>query len=89
MSKVYTPVKNYNGISAGISFRDGVGETDSPHLLDWFWKHGYRVEEKGDSSVHTEEPEQDFNTDETGLELDPDTEEPEEKPVSKKRTAKA
>ncbi|MFG6379444.1 MAG: hypothetical protein K1W19_14200 [Lachnospiraceae bacterium] len=45
MSKIYAPVKDYNGISAGVSFRDGVGETSSPYLLKWFREHGYEVEE--------------------------------------------
>lgn len=45
MAKIYAPVKEYNGISAGVSFRDGVGETFSPHLLKWFREHGYKVEE--------------------------------------------
>jgi len=45
MARIYTPVKDYNGISAGVPFRNGAGETSSPHLLKWFQKHGYRVEE--------------------------------------------
>ena len=40
MAKIYAPVKDYNGISAGVSFRDGVGEISSPHLLKWFREIG-------------------------------------------------
>lgn len=45
MAKIYAPVKDYSGISAGVSFRDGVGKCYSPHLLKWFQEHGYKVEE--------------------------------------------
>lgn len=43
MAKIFSPVKNYNGMSAGISFRDGEGKTDSLYLIEWFKKHGYKV----------------------------------------------
>lgn len=43
--KVYSPNKDYTGVSASVPFCGGVGETDDPYLLDWFRKHGYTVEE--------------------------------------------
>lgn len=43
--KVYSPNKDYTGVSASVPFCGGVGETDDPYLLDWFKKHGYTVEE--------------------------------------------
>lgn len=43
--KICSPVKDYTGISASVSFCDGVGETDDPHLIEWFKDHGYEVEE--------------------------------------------
>ena len=43
--KVYSPNKEYTGISATVPFCGGVGETDDPHLIDWFKAHGYHVEE--------------------------------------------
>lgn len=43
--KVHAPNKNYTGVSAGVAFCNGVGETDVPHLLEWFRDHGYEVEE--------------------------------------------
>jgi len=47
MPKVYSPYKQYTGTHAfGVRFVDGVGETDDPRALDWFRRHGYRVEEK-------------------------------------------
>lgn len=45
MAKIYAPVKDYSGVSAGVSFQDGIGECSSPHLLKWFQEHGYKVEE--------------------------------------------
>lgn len=41
--KIYSPVKNANGIYASVMFVNGVGETDNPALIEWFRKHGYRV----------------------------------------------
>ena len=43
--KVHSPNKQYTGTSASVSFCNGIGETDNPHLLDWFRAHGYIVEE--------------------------------------------
>lgn len=45
MAKIIAPNKGYNGIAASVSFRDGIGETDRPHLIQWFKEHGYKVEE--------------------------------------------
>ncbi|MBP1999751.1 hypothetical protein J2Z69_000770 [Paenibacillus shirakamiensis] len=45
MKKVYARNKQYTGISAGVSFVDGVGETDNKNVLEWFEDHGYEVEE--------------------------------------------
>jgi hypothetical protein len=44
MANIYAPNKQYTGISAGVNFINGFGETDNPHLIDWFKKHGYNVE---------------------------------------------
>lgn len=44
MSKVYTPLQGYNGISASVEFVNGVGETDNENLLEWFEEKGYTVE---------------------------------------------
>ena len=45
MAKIYTPVKGYNGVSASVTFKDGVGETSDAHLIEWFRAHGYTVAE--------------------------------------------
>ena len=43
--KIYTPVKNTNGVYASVRFVNGVGETDNPHLIEWFRSHGYGLED--------------------------------------------
>jgi hypothetical protein len=45
MAKIYSPNKQYVGISAGVTFVQGVGEATDEYLIDWFKKHGYEVEE--------------------------------------------
>ena len=46
MAKVYAPNKQYDGISAGVKFTNGVGVTECPLLKEWFVTHGYTVEEE-------------------------------------------
>ncbi|MBG9737096.1 hypothetical protein [Paenibacillus alvei] len=72
MAKVIAPNKEYTGISAGVTFANGVGETDNPHLLEWFESKGYEVENdpvieednqpdgspSPDSNVHTDDGDQ-------------------------------
>lgn len=41
--KIYAPVKDANGVWASVRFVNGVGETDNPHLIEWFKNHGYKV----------------------------------------------
>lgn len=43
--KIYAPVKDTNGIYASVRFVNGVGETDNPHLLEWFKSQGYALED--------------------------------------------
>ena len=43
--KIYAPVKSANGVWCTVRFRNGVGETDNPHLIKWFKEHGYRVDD--------------------------------------------
>lgn len=44
--KIYAPNGKYNGMSAGVRFVGGVGETDNGYLIDWFKNHGYKTEVK-------------------------------------------
>ena len=41
--KIYAPVKDANGVWASVRFVNGVGETNDPHLIEWFRTHGYKV----------------------------------------------
>jgi len=42
---VYTPVKNFCGIIAGVHFAYGKAEVQPGWVLNWFKEHGYKVEE--------------------------------------------
>lgn len=44
--KIYSPNKDYTGVSASVPFCSGVGETEDPHLIQWFRDHGYKVVEE-------------------------------------------
>lgn len=44
--KIYSPNKDYTGVSASVPFCSGVGETEDPHLIEWFKDHGYKVGEE-------------------------------------------
>lgn len=43
MAKIIAPNRQYTGMSASVSFANGIGETDKPELISWFKKHGYQV----------------------------------------------
>ena len=51
--KIFSPVKTYTGMSASVPFCNGVGETEDPHLIEWFKDHGYEVEEVETVTVDT------------------------------------
>lgn len=44
MIKIYAPNKRYTGLVAGVSFVNGVGETDNKYLINWFEEKGYILE---------------------------------------------
>lgn len=42
--KITTPVKGYEGVTAGVSFVNGAAEAElSEHLQTWFSNHGYEL----------------------------------------------
>lgn len=60
MAKIFAPNKEYGGISAGIQFSMGVGETSNPHLIEWFKSKGYTVElDAAELELPVPDPEQD------------------------------
>ena len=52
MAIIKAPNKDYTGLSAGVSFVKGKGETEDKWTIGWFKNKGYEVEEKEE----TEEP---------------------------------
>lgn len=60
MAKILAPNKNYTGVSASVSFCNGIGTTEKPELIDWFKKHNYQVveEEKKDKILDEMEVEE-------------------------------
>mgnify|MGYP004663602737 CR=1 FL=1 len=42
--KIYSPNREYTGISASVPFCSGAGETEDPYLIEWFKSHGYEIE---------------------------------------------
>lgn len=60
--KIYSPNKEYTGISASVPFCNGTGETDDPHLIEWFKEHGYTMEEPMEAEVPMEEAVEEVQT---------------------------
>ncbi len=54
--KIYSPNKEYTGVSASVPFCNGMGETDDPYLIEWFKNHGYRVETDSTEELDIKEP---------------------------------
>lgn len=50
MWRIEAPNNEYNGVTAGVTFVGGVGETDADPS-DYFQRHGYTVDE-----VQADEP---------------------------------
>ncbi|WP_336822946.1 hypothetical protein [Sporosarcina sp. USHLN248] len=54
MAKILAPNKQYTGLSVGVSFVNGVGETDDPYLIRWFENKGYIVDSHDVTKEETE-----------------------------------
>lgn len=44
MAKVYAPNRTYGGVTAGVRFHNGVGETDNPGALSYLSRVGYGID---------------------------------------------
>lgn len=44
MARITTPVAGFTGVSVGVNFTDGVGETDDEWAIDYFRRHGYGID---------------------------------------------
>lgn len=49
MVTILSPNKQYNGVSAGVQFRDGTAQTDNERAIEWFREKGYEVIEEQSS----------------------------------------
>lgn len=45
LHRIYAPNADYNGISAGVQFTAGVGETRNPAAVAYFTRSGYGIDE--------------------------------------------
>lgn len=54
MVKIFAPNKQFTGVSASVSFVNGVGECSNPYLLEWFQRHGYGLEHESQNDEHNE-----------------------------------
>jgi hypothetical protein len=52
--RISTPVKGYDGVVAGVHFRDGVGETDNEAVVPYFRRQRYGVEQLVDEPAAQE-----------------------------------
>lgn len=56
MAVIRTNVPNFTGYRASVYFRNGVGSTDTPHLIEWFKAHGYIVESEAEPKIVESQP---------------------------------
>lgn len=69
--KICSPNKEYTGVSASVPFCNGMGETDDPYLIEWFKKHGYKVEEDSTEELGIKKPVDEESVDEEPIEEAP------------------
>ena len=62
MAKIYAPNKRFTGVSASVNFVNGVGETNDPHLINWFKSKGYKVENEKKTKIAEPKAEPKTNT---------------------------
>lgn len=67
MARIFARNKQYCGMSASVPFVNGVGETSTPHLIDWFREHGYTVVEDKEALDKSELPEMGQNQESESL----------------------
>lgn len=53
--KIKSPVPSFNGIVAGVVFRDGFGESDNSRIINHLSSKGYMIE-KSTPDINTKEP---------------------------------
>lgn len=53
---ILAPNKNYNGVSAGVTFVKGIGTTDNQDIINWFADNGYSLKEKESIPINDKNP---------------------------------
>lgn len=53
MVTILAPSPFYNGLTAGVQFIMGTGQTSDPHLIQWFSQHGYSIVRNSRRSNHS------------------------------------
>lgn len=51
MTTIRCPNREYSGLSATVVFTNGVGQTDDPHLIEWFRQRGYEIGDEAPPQV--------------------------------------
>lgn len=68
--KITTPVPGWSGVTAGVRFEDGTGETDNEAAIAYFQRQGYGVEGGNeDDGVVLEQPDDEAPVELIGTEL--------------------
>ena len=62
LAKIFAPNKDYTGVSAGVPFVKGVGETEKEHVIEWFKSKGYKVDEEIQETEIVDEPKENEET---------------------------
>lgn len=57
MAKITAPNRDFNGVSAGVVFENGVGETDDKNALAYFRRKGYGIGNRAPQLVGEAGPE--------------------------------
>jgi hypothetical protein len=69
MAKIFAPNKDYSGISAGVHFVNGQGETEDESAIQWLLENGYSKEaESGEVGVPEEAEVEETDAEETEVE---------------------
>lgn len=86
--KVETPVRTYNGLSAGVPFTQGIGYTDNEAAITWFKSKGYKVTKVEEVPVKEEEHKAPVIPDEPNEDIEEFDEEDDEDVQNPKPTVK-
>lgn len=81
--RITAPVEGFTGIVVGVSFTNGVGETDDQNLINYFDRHGYLIEERHEGAA----PEEVVETGDANVKSDEDPEDSQPEPPANTKTS--